>query len=82
MAEIAYVIVRFDDILVSSKNDAEHLRNLEEILKRFSNAELRVKDNRCVFMAAEVVYCGHKVTAEGVTPVEANVQAIKLVPRP
>lgn len=27
-------------------------------------------------MATEVVYCGHKNTAEGVTPVEANMQVI------
>ena len=82
LARIAYVIVRLDDILVSGKNDAEHLRNLEEVLKRLSNAGLRVKENKWVFMAAEVVYCGHNVTAEGVTPVEANVRAIKEAPRP
>ena len=33
-------------------------------------------------MTAEVVYCGQKVTAEGVTPMETNVQAIKEAPRP
>ena len=73
--------MRLDDILVRGKNDAEHLRNLEEVLKWLSNAGLRVKENKYVFMA-EVVYCGHKVTAEGVTPMEANVQAIKEAPRP
>ena len=82
LAGIAYVIVRLDDILVSDKNDAEHLRNQEEVLKRLSNAGLRAKENKCVFMAAEVVYCGHKVTAESVTPVETNVQAINEAPRP
>ena len=33
-------------------------------------------------MAAEVVYCGHKVTAECVTQVEDSVQAITETPRP
>ena len=59
-AGIAYVIVRLDDILVSGKNDAEHLRNLEEVLKRLFNAGLRVKKNKCVIMAADIVYCGHR----------------------
>ena len=40
---IIYVIVRMDEILVSGKNDLEHLRNLEEVLKRLLNAGLRLK---------------------------------------
>ena len=52
LARIAYIIVRLNDILVSGKNDAEHLKNSEEVLKRLSNAGLRLKENKCVFMAA------------------------------
>ena len=74
---ITCVIVRLDGFLVSGKNDPEHLRNLEEVLKRLSYAGLSMKENKNVFMAAEVVYYGHKVTTEGVMPVEANIQAIK-----
>ena len=73
---ITYVIVKLDDILVSGKNDVELLRNLEEVLKWFSNVGLSV------FMVSEVVYCGHKVTTEGITPVKANVQVVQETPRP
>ena len=51
------------------RTSKEHGRNFETIFQ-----ELR-KTN--VFMAAKVVYCGHKVITEGVTSVEPNVQAIK-----
>ena len=82
LAGIPYVIVRLDDILVSGENDEKHMQNLEEVLKRIYTAGLRLKKSKCVFMAGKVEYCGHKVTAEGISPMEANVQAIKQAPRP
>ena len=63
--------MRQDDILVSGKNDVEHLRNLEEVLKQLSNVGLELKKIN-VFMAQEVVYYRHKVTVESVMPVKAN----------
>ena len=50
---IPFVIVRVDDILVSGANDEEHIANLEEVLKRFSNAGTRLKMSKCVFLAPE-----------------------------
>ena len=50
LRNIPYVIVRVDDILVSGGNDNDHLRNLEEVLKRLAEAELRLKKGKCVFM--------------------------------
>ena len=58
---IPFVIVRVDDILVSGTNDEEHIANLEEILKRLSNAEARLKMSKCVFMAPEVSYLGQRI---------------------
>ena len=39
-----------DDILITGKSDAEHLQNLEEVLKRLQNNGLRVKPAKCRFM--------------------------------
>ena len=51
---IPYVIVRVGDILVSGANDNDHLRNLEEVLKRLAKAGLRLKKGKCVFMESQV----------------------------
>ena len=64
----SYVIVRVDDILVSCGNDNDHLRNLEEVLKRLAEAELRLKKGKCVFMESQVTYLGHRVSKEGIQP--------------
>ena len=53
---IPFVVVRVDDILVSGSNDEEHLVNLEEVLKRLSEAGLCLKREKCAFMMEEVVY--------------------------
>ena len=48
LQNISYVIVRVDDILVSSTDDEDHLSNLEEVLKRLAEAGLRLKRSVCL----------------------------------
>ena len=79
---IPFVVVRVDDILVSGSNDEEHLANLEEVLKRLSEAGLRLKREKCVFMMEEVVYLGQKINRQGIQPIEEKVRAITEAPAP
>ena len=79
---IPYVIVRVDDILVSGANDEEHIANLEEVLKRLSNAGAKLKKSKCVFMASEITYLGQRINREGIKPVEDKVRAITDAPKP
>ena len=43
LVDITCMFVRLDDILVCGKNDIEHLRNLQDVLKWLSNVGLRLK---------------------------------------
>jgi len=61
---IPHVAVYLDDILITGATEVEHLANLEQVLKRFSDAGLRLKRSKCVFLAPSVTYLGHKITAE------------------
>ncbi|XP_039664152.1 uncharacterized protein K02A2.6-like [Perca fluviatilis] len=79
---IPYVATYLDDILVTGATEARHLENLEQVLKRLSDAGLRLKREKCVFMAPSVTYLGHSITAEGLRPVEDKVRAIKETPSP
>ena len=82
LQNISYVIVRVDDILVSGANDGDHLNNLEEIFKRLAKAGLRLKKGKCVFMEPQVTYLGHRVSKEGIQPMEDKVEAITSSPPP
>jgi len=79
---IPHVAVYLDDILITGATEVEHLANLEQVLKKLSGAGLRLKRSKCVFMAQSVTYLGHKITAEGLCPVEDKVRAIKEAPSP
>ena len=55
---------------------------LEEVLKRLKTAGLRLRKEKCVFMAPSVAYLGHKIDAQGLHPLPDKVQAIQEAPRP
>ena len=82
LQNIPYVIVRVDDILVSGARDEDHLNNLEEVLKRLASAGLRLRKNKRVFMEPQVTYLGHKVSKEGIQPLDDKVNAITNAPAP
>ena len=82
LAGIPYVKVRVDDILISGKNDSDHLDNLESVLKKLDEAGLTVNGSKCAFLQDEVIYCGYRISKEGVRPMMSNVQAVLEAPQP
>ena len=76
------VMVYIDDILITSATEAEHLKALEEVLKRLASAGLRAKQHKCKFMAPFVEFLGHIIDKDGIRPLPAKVQAVQQAPRP
>ena len=54
-----------DDMIITGKNDAEHLQNLERVLQRLEQYGLRVNIDKCFFMKERVSYCGHEIDKSG-----------------
>ena len=79
---IAGVICYIDDILVTGKDDAQHLQALEQVLSRLRKAGLTIQKNKCVFMAKSVEYHGHIVDAEGLHTTPEKLKAILEAPAP
>ena len=82
LAGIPHTAVFLDDVCVTGASEEEHVRNVEEVLKRLESAGLRVNPTKCQWMLDEVTYLGHKVTSQGVHTTEEKVRAVIDAPAP
>ena len=77
LSGIAVVVVYIDDVLVTGKSEHEQLSALEEVLRRILESGLRLRKDKCVFLAPSVVYLGHQIDSEGLHPVTEKKQCRK-----
>jgi len=79
---ISGVVVYLDDILITGPTEEAHLATLEEVLRRLEEAGLRLRRDKCVFLAPSVVYLGHVIDSQGLHPTKEKVRAVQEAPRP
>ena len=58
------------------------MQNLTAVLERLKAAGVRLKKPKCLFMAKEVEYLGHKVNELGIHPTADKIKAIQEAPQP
>jgi hypothetical protein len=74
--------VYIDDIMIYSKTFEEHMRLIEEVLKRIRANGMSVKSKKCTFAAPELHLLGHVINSEGIKTDPAKVSAVKEYPAP
>ncbi|UYV76203.1 K02A2.6-like [Cordylochernes scorpioides] len=79
---IPMVFCALDDILITGKNDQDHLKNLECVLQRIQEAGLKLRKDKCSFLAPSLEYLGHKIAKDGLQPLPSKVEAIQAAPSP
>ena len=75
-------LVYVDDIILFNKTEEEHLKTVAEVLQKISQANLKLKPSKCHFGCKEVVFLGHRVSAEGILPDPGNVEKVRKWPEP
>ena len=70
-----------DDICVTGPDDAAHLANLKEVLKRLEE-NLRINPKNCRWFLPEVSYLGLRINKEGIHPTDQKVTAVRNAPSP
>jgi hypothetical protein len=71
-----------DDLIITGKNDEEHLQNLQSVLKRLSEYGIRLKESKCSLMKSEVEYFAFIVSKDGIQPSPQKVKAMLNVAEP
>ena len=76
------VFVYLDDIIIFDKNVDSHFQTLTEVMKRLTQAGLKIKTSKCVFLKRSISFLGHRVDAEGIHTLDDKIKAIKNFPQP
>nr|ABD78322.1 polyprotein [Primula vulgaris] len=72
----------FDDILVYSKTNDEHICHLEAVLKKMSEHKFFAKSSKCKFFQKEIDYLGHLISDQGVKADPNKIKAMLEWPVP
>ncbi len=75
-------LVYLDDVIIVGKSFEHHMINLEHVLKRFQQANLKLKPSKCQFLRTEVTFLGHVVSQDGIRPDPANTDRVRTWPTP
>jgi hypothetical protein len=75
------VIRYMDDICIYSDSKEEHLKHVEEVLRRLMTNSFRVKLSKCQFFKTSVEFCSMQIDAEGVTVTDPQREAVGNYPQ-
>jgi hypothetical protein len=79
LAGLSFVFCYLDDIIIASRDEREHLR---EVFSHLRNAGLVINAEKCVFADTAVEFLSHKVLATGIEPLRSHVQVVLAHPKP
>jgi hypothetical protein len=71
-----FVVVYFDDILVYSKSEEEHLEHLQHVFQTLQEQKLYVNLKKCRFFTNSLIFLGYVVSKEGIMMDPSKVEAI------
>lgn len=75
-------LVYLDDIIIFGSSLQQHLDNLNKVLKRLIEANLKVQLDKCEFLQKQCEFLGHIVTENGIKPNPNKIEKILSWPLP
>jgi hypothetical protein len=76
------VVSYVDDLLIHSPTMADHIRHLETVLVKLTEAGFTINAKKCRFCKDEVRFLGHRIGRTGVSADPNRVQSILNYPAP
>jgi len=72
-----FMVVYFDDILIRSRTEEEHLDHLQQVIQDIKKEKLYGNLKKCTFLTSGVTFLGYIVTTNGIQVDESKVEAIR-----
>ncbi|KAK6970381.1 hypothetical protein BgiMline_026031 [Biomphalaria glabrata] len=69
-------------MIITEKDDTEHLANLRSVLSRLKEYGLKANLEKCAFFKDEIIFCGMKISNEGLHKTNDKVLAVMNAPTP
>ena len=69
----SFCSVYIDDILVFSESIEEHLHHLAQVFEHIESFGLKLHASECSLSHSEVLFLGHVVSADGISPDPAKI---------
>ena len=82
LSNIPCTVVKIDDILITGKNDKEHLKNIEKVLEILNEVGATVNKSKCLFFANETEYIGFLIDKIGIRVNARKIESIINRPQP
>ena len=71
-----FVVVYFDDILVYSSSEEDHLRHVKAVLQALRDNQVYANLKKCEFHTNSVTFLGYIVSSQGLQVDESKIEAI------
>ncbi|KAL6420403.1 hypothetical protein ACFW04_014530 [Cataglyphis niger] len=75
-------LVYLDDIVIYRSSLKDHNKRFKEVLQRLRENNLKLQPDKCEFLRKEVIYLGHIISENGISPDPSKLTAIKEFPTP
>ena len=79
---LTFCYAYIDDLLIASASPEEHKTHLRQVLQRLSDQGMVMNPAKCVLGVPELDFLGHRVSAQGIQPLEGKVSVIRDFPQP
>jgi len=80
IGDVAFLYL--DDLLIASKNIADHEYKLKLVFQRLADANLTINVKKCQFFRRQTEYLGHTVDSTGLRPNDKKVRDVQNFPVP
>ena len=71
-----------DDIVVASENEADHLKDLNEVFKILDKNGLKISVEKCEFVKKSLIFLGYEISDVGIRPPTSTSKLISEYPIP